>query len=90
MREVKKKKKNYSPPGWLVVWWDNVRLDQERAVKFQNFRQRLCDQVDLTDPEDHIDYPFLQQNALWIRALDLLLEQENKLLSEIKEIQKSK
>lgn len=74
------KKTNYAPPGWLVTWFDQVKLDEERAHKFQEFRQRLCD---ATETNDHINFPFLNHNALWMRALDLLLEQEPELLAEV-------
>lgn len=81
----KLEKKNYSPPGWYVSWFDQVRLDPERAKKFHDMRKRLCDRA---DPEDHSQYPSLYHNALWMRALDLLLEQEQLLTEEIDLIKK--
>lgn len=78
-------KKNYSPPGWIVSWFDRVRLDPERAKKFHDMRKRLCDRA---DPEDHSQYPLLHIDALWSRALGLLLEQERMLTEEIDLIKK--
>lgn len=72
----------YSPPGWLVTWFDKVKLDEDRARKFDGLRQRLCDATD--SPSDHTNFPFLDPNMLWMKALDLLLEHESELLEEVK------
>jgi len=80
----KEKKVNYSPPGWLVSIHE-VKLDQERAQKLNDLRVRLCD---ATETINHINFPFISCNELWLKALDLLLSSEeeiNKLLQQIKE-----
>lgn len=76
------RKPDYSPPGWLVTWFNNVKLDTQRAQKFNDLRRRLCDAAD--SPGDHTKFPFISSNALWMKALDLLLECEEELLEEIK------
>jgi hypothetical protein len=78
------KKPDYSPPGWLVNQFDNIKLDEERAHKFNDMRQRLC--AETKSPGDHTNFPFLHPNALWIRALDLLLECESEILEEVKKV----
>lgn len=74
----------HSPPGWLVTWFNNVRLDNERAQKFNDMRQRLCDATN--SPDDHTNFPFISSNALWMKALDLLLECEEELLEEVRKV----
>jgi hypothetical protein len=78
----------YSPPGWLVTHFDKVKLDEERAQKLEGMRQRLCDATD--SPDDHTNFPFISSNALWMKALDLLLEREAELLEEVKKVKESK
>lgn len=82
------RKSVYSPPGWLVTWFDNIKLDKDRAQKFDGLRQRLCDAAD--SPSDHTNFPFISPNALWMRALDLLLEREEELLEEVKKVKEIK
>lgn len=62
-------KKDYRPPGWLVTWFDQVRLDPERAQKFHDLRDKLCDSLGK-------DNETCKSNNLWMRALDLLLASE--------------
>lgn len=76
------KKPDYSPPGWLIIQFDSIKLDNERAHKLESMRQRLCAATE--SPGDHTKFPFLHLNALWIKALDLLLERELELLEEVK------
>jgi hypothetical protein len=74
----KEEKKNYYPEGWLVVWFTRVKLDQERAEKFLAMRTRLCDTLGREKEACNV-------NNLWMRALDLLLAQENEYLEEHKD-----
>ena len=73
---MKTKKPNYQPPGWLVTWWDNVRLDQDRAQKLNDFRFRLCEAL---GDDNELCNPI----NLWRIALDLLLANEAKLLATV-------
>jgi len=82
----KDEKRNYSPPGWIVSHFDQVRLDPKRAEAFDAFRKRLCNAAD-PENQNHIEYPFLHHNELWMMALDLLLGKEEELLEVIKRIQ---
>jgi len=85
----RKLKPIYSPPAYLVVWFDrSVKLDEERAQKLHDMRQRLCEATD--SPDDHTDFPFLSPNALWMKALDVLLEREEELLAEVKKVRENK
>jgi hypothetical protein len=72
----KEKKVSCEPPGWIVTWFDKVKLDQDRAVAFDAFRKRLC-QVG----GNH--NPALTSNNLWMIALDLLLEHEIVLIAQL-------
>jgi hypothetical protein len=74
--ETRDKKKDYSVPGWVVSWFDNVKLDPERAQKFNDMRVRLC--ASLGQDNEACD-----PNKLWVKALDLLLAYESALLSEV-------
>lgn len=67
------REKDYNPPGWLVTWFDQVRLDPERAQKFNDFRVRLCEALGK-------DNEICNVNNLWLRALDLLLADEPNLI----------
>jgi len=73
---MKAKKPNYEPPGWLIVWWDNVRLDMARAQKFNDLRFRLCEAL---GSDNELCNPI----NLFRIALDLLMENEAKLLATI-------
>jgi len=65
--EPEKKEKDYNPPGYLVTWFDQIKLDLERAQKFNDLRVRLCETLGK-------DNETCKVNNLWIQALDLLLE----------------
>ena len=69
--------KDFSPPAWIVYWFDQVRLDPERAEKFHNLRNQLCDKF---GKENELCF----HNNLWMRALDLLINDLEKLLKEDK------
>ena len=73
---MKAKKPNYEPPGWLVTWWDNVRLDIHRAQRLNDFRMRLCEALGS-------DNELCNPVNLWRIALDLLLDHEAALLSTV-------
>jgi len=77
------RKPDYSPPGWLVSRFD-IELDEEHAIKFNSFRQRMADATG--SPGNHTDFPFLDPNKLWMDALDFLLEHEVLLLNKIQGI----
>lgn len=70
---------NYSPPGWLVTWFDQVKLDHDRAVAFEAFRKRICEHLG----EDN---EACKLNNLWIKALDLLLANEAALLTKVEKL----
>jgi hypothetical protein len=70
------KEADYSPTGWLVSWFDQVRLDPERAQKFNDLRERLCQQLGK-------DNQACQVNNLWMKALDLLIANEAALLTTV-------
>lgn len=63
-----KKKRDFSPPGWLVRIHE-VKLDEVRAQKLQDMRMHLCQTLGQDNEE-------CSANALWIKALDLLLNGE--------------
>ena len=72
----KEKKADYSPPGWLVTEFHQVRLDQDRAIALDAFRKRLC-------PIGVDHNPAFAVNNLWMIALDLLLEYEVVLTAQL-------
>jgi hypothetical protein len=69
---------DYSPPGWIVSWFDNVKLDPERAEKFHDMRLRLCEALGKNNKACH-------HNTLWLKALDLLLANESVLLVKVEQ-----
>lgn len=73
---MESKKEDYTPPGWIVTWFDKVKLDSERAQKFNDFRFRLCRELGQ-------DNEICNVNALWMKALDLLLANEPALLAKV-------
>ena len=73
---MSEKKADYSPPDWIVSWFDNVRLDPERAKKLNDMRLRLCQALGQDNKACH-------HNALWMKALDLLLINEPALLVKV-------
>lgn len=73
---MKTKKPNYQPPGWLIMWWDNVRLDIERAQKLNDLRFRLCEALGN-------DSQMCNPINLWRYAFDLLLAHEATLLATV-------
>lgn len=73
---MKAKKPNYQPPGWLITWWDNVRLDIDRAKKLNDLRFRLCEAMGS-------DAEMCNPANLWRYAVDLLLTHEGMILAVI-------
>ena len=69
-------KKDFNPPAWLVVIFPEIKLDEERAKRFHNRRVRLCAHLGKEKEECHY-------NALFNKAIDLLLENEAALLTKI-------
>lgn len=67
---------NYNPPAWLVTHFDKVKLDVERARKFEQMRMRLCAELGK-------DNKVCEVNNLWMKALDLLLAYESALLTKV-------
>lgn len=73
-------KKDYNPPGWVVVHFDrSVKLDLDRAKKFHDFRIRLCKYLGQ-------DHETCNINNLWIEAVDLLLANEVTLLAKVEHL----
>lgn len=73
-------KKNYNPPGWVITHFDkSVKLDPERAQKFNDFRIRLCQYLGQDNETCNID-------NLWLKAVDLLMENEAALLAKIENV----
>jgi hypothetical protein len=76
---MSEKKIDYTPPGWIVTWFDFVRLDMERAQKFNDLRFRLCAALGQ-------DNEICFHNNLWMKALDLLLAHEAALLTKVENL----
>jgi hypothetical protein len=61
-------KPNYTPPAWLIRHHDrSVLVDEERATRFMEFRQRLCDKFGS-------DNEVCNPTNLFCQALDLLMD----------------
>lgn len=72
------KKPSFYPEGWLVTWFSNFKIDQERAQKFRDMRLRLCDELGNTNEACRL-------NNLLTAAMDLLLENEEEYIRKHKE-----
>ena len=78
--EWKPKKKDYSPPGWVIKHFNrSVILDDDRAVKFLQFRKRLCAALGNEDERCNI-------KNLMVLAIDLLMANEAAILVEVSKL----
>jgi hypothetical protein len=69
------RKKDFSPPGWIITHWHNISLDMERAQKLHDMRLRLCEKLGKS-------HEACKDNNLWLKALDLLLAYEQQYIED--------